>query len=261
MNIELPLLQLSITLLWGLGLWILERVIPMLPFRGKFGHDGLNVRIGILNALLTLPFNLLTIYTLEYFSSYQFGLNNANLPFHIQTGAILIALDFWMYVWHRLNHQIPFLWHFHKAHHSDSEMCMTTAFRFHPIELLISEIIRLPILILLGVTGFELVLYNLLMMPVIQFHHSNIRLCEGADKITRLFFPSPLMHHVHHSKIKTQTDSNYGVVLSIWDRLFGSFHLVARHEMIELGLEKESEPTNLKAFFMTIFPKRSRAKR
>ncbi|MFB6099001.1 MAG: sterol desaturase family protein [Salinibacter sp.] len=150
-------------------------------------------------------------------------------------GAVLL-LDAWMYVWHRINHVIPFLWRFHRVHHNDPTMDVTTASRFHTGEIALSSALRLGVILLLGIHLWELVLYETLMFAVVQFHHANVKLPNSVDRALRTVIVTPDMHKVHHSRYQPETDSNYSSLFSFWDRLGQSFRLREDPSTIELGL-------------------------
>ena len=156
-------------------------------------------------------------------------------------GAILL-LDAWTYTWHRINHRIPFLWRFHRVHHSDSKMDVTTAGRFHVGEIILSSTLRIPLIVLVGAYAWELILYETMMFAVVQFHHANIVLPAKADRVLRWFIVTPAMHKVHHSRLRHETDSNYSAFLSIWDRLFRSFRLRENLSEIDFGLNEFDAP-------------------
>lgn len=170
------------------------------------------------------------------------------LPFaDLLGGALAVALaillfDLWMYAWHRANHEIPFLWRFHQVHHTDPAMDATTALRFHPGELLISSLLNPLIVLALGMGLTQLILYNSVMLAIILFHHSNVRVPGRWDARLRWLIVPPSMHRVHHSRIRRETNSNYGTVFSFWDRLFGSFRLRSDLEAIVFGTGHNDEP-------------------
>ena len=222
-------------------LWMLEAVIPFLPNRREhFKHSARNVAIGAFNAIilavLFAPFLFgLTTWT----QNYKFGLLNlVNLPFWFSAILAILLQDSWMYFWHRINHRIPFLWRFHKVHHSDREMDASTAVRFHTGEILISAVLRLGLIAILGLTLRQILLYDLLMMPVILLHHSNINFPAKLDKFYRFLFASPQMHRIHHSPERRETDSNYGTIFSFWDRLGRSFRLRENTVKVKYGLKE-----------------------
>ena len=128
-----------------------------------------------------------------------------------------------MYVWHRVNHNIYFLWLFHRVHHSDPVLDMSSSFRFHPIEIIISSVLNVIFFVLIGISLEQIALYSVIFHANVLFHHSNIDLPEKIDRIVRYVFVTPNMHRVHHSIKRVETDSNYASVFSFWDRMFLSY--------------------------------------
>ena len=110
------------------------------------------------------------------------------------------------------------------------------------MEILISELLRLQLFMLMGAGIEHLLLYSLLMTPVIEFHHSNITIPPALDRLARLIIPSPMMHRLHHSTLKSEHNTNYGSMLSVWDRLFGTFLIKDNLDDLHLGLDHESDP-------------------
>lgn len=166
----------------------------------------------------------------------------------------VILLDLWTYWWHRANHQSGFLWRFHRVHHSDTNMDVTTAVRFHAGELLISAGLRLLLIALLGLPLAALILYDGLVTVAGQLHHANVGLGRWDHWIRRLIV-SPNMHKVHHSDEPVETNSNYSTVLSVWDRVFGTYRDRDNHDQIRFGvpsLEGEAFQT-LKGLALTPF--------
>ncbi len=168
---------------------------------------------------------------------------------------VFLLFDIWMYFWHRANHRIMFLWRFHRAHHADIEMDTTTALRFHPGELILSTFIRLPVVVLLGMTFGQLFLFETMLNLSTLFHHSNLALPEKWDSMLRLVFVTPNMHRVHHSIERQETDSNFTSLLSVWDRLFGTFRMRDDTRTIVLGLPefREAKFQRLWGFLITPF--------
>lgn len=162
-------------------------------------------------------------------------------PWAHAVGAVLL-LDAWTYVWHRLNHVVPFFWRFHRVHHHDPTMDVTTASRFHTGEIVLSSALRIPILVGLGVHLWELVLYETVMFAVVQFHHANVALPAGLDRALRTVIVTPAMHKVHHSRWQPETDSNYSSLFSFWDRIGRSFRLRDDLSTIRFGLDGWDTP-------------------
>jgi sterol desaturase/sphingolipid hydroxylase (fatty acid hydroxylase superfamily) len=188
--------------------------------------------------LFAFIFVTITSKCLAFIQEKQLGLASlfSFLPFWLNAILLIILYDVWMYIWHRANHEIGFLWRFHRMHHSDPEMNVTTALRFHTGELFLSSFLRLIIFTLLGMNTGILLIYESMMMPVIYFHHSNIRISHNVDRILRAIIMTPWLHWVHHSNVQKETDTNYGTIFTWWDRIAKTFYLREDPENIELGL-------------------------
>ena len=211
----------------GLCLW-LESIAPFFMDRApkeRLAHGTRNLTISGINALiLTAVFSGMVASSSDWGALHRFGLLNCfELPGRLNTFAGFLLFDLWMYLWHRANHRLPLLWRFHRVHHSDTLMDTTSAVRFHLGEMAISTTLRLAVIPLLGISLKNLMLYEIVLGPVILFHHSNIALPETWDRRMRLLVVSPNMHRVHHSDIPDETNSNYSSVLSFWDKLMGTY--------------------------------------
>ncbi len=217
-------------------------------FRGSWKNRGKhavrNLTLGALNsALVAIVFVGLWFAASVWADEYQFGImhwlqDGIGLPAWAHAVGAVLLFDAWSYVWHRINHEIPFFWRFHRVHHSDPNMDVTTANRFHIGEIFFSSSFRILIIGLLGVYLWELVLYETLMFAVVQFHHTNIDISEKVDRMLRAVIVSPNMHRVHHSRWQPETDSNYSSLFSFWDRLAKTFRHNPHPENIELGLDE-----------------------
>jgi sterol desaturase/sphingolipid hydroxylase (fatty acid hydroxylase superfamily) len=225
-------------------LWLGESWRPIHPGRGRrLSHALTNVGLAGFNALLVAGIAAALVTVTARAEAAGFGLVRwLGLTGWAQWLAVIVLFDAWQYAWHRLNHRVPFLWRFHAVHHADAEMDVTTGVRFHAVEVLLSFSARLCVLPLLGMTVSQLLAYELLSLPVILFHHSNLRVTPAADRALRAVLVTPAMHLVHHSRWRPETDSNYASFLSVWDRVFGSFRLRAQPEQISLGLDGYAEP-------------------
>lgn len=224
-----------------------ETFRPFFPFfkdnpRRRRRHQARNIGIALMNLIL-VGFCFLPLWNRAAIP--QVGLlHRVPMPAGLHVLLAILLLDVWTYWWHRANHEIQFLWRFHRMHHSDPWMDVTTARRFHPGEILFSSLLRLPLIFLLGIHLRELLLYGALMGLVVDFHHANIALSERSDRWLRKWIVTPAMHKVHHSRLQPETDSNYTSLLSVWDRLFGSFRLRPDLSAIKIGLDNWSEPPN-----------------
>jgi len=222
-------------------LFAMESWLPAVAGRHRrLRHAARNLALGLLNAaalaVLAAPFIAQVAVWVE---ESRFGLLNLlNLPPVIAIATAMLLFDVWMYLWHRANHEIGFLWRFHRVHHSDPEMDATTAVRFHTGEILISSALRLGVIPLLGITIYQLLVYEMLLLPVILFHHSNVRLSERLDRWLRLIIVTPAIHRIHHSRLRVDTDSNYSSVFSFWDRIAGTFRLRRDGQPVNFGLDE-----------------------
>ena len=159
----------------------------------------------------------------------------------------IILLDLIIYWQHRLFHVIPLLWRLHQVHHADRDIDVSTGLRFHPVEILISILIKIAAILLLGVPVMAVILFEVILNGMAMFNHGNIRLPKALDSILRLMLVTPDMHRVHHSIIKHETNSNFGFNISLWDRVFGSYHAQPDmgHQDMIIGLEQhQNEPTH-----------------
>jgi len=222
-------------------LWVLEGVAPMYVGRKRrLRHDAANVALGLFNAgVAAVVFAGLLVGVMTWAASNGFGLMHAvDWPVWLEWVVVLLLFDVWMWFWHLINHKVPLLWRFHAVHHSDADLDATSAMRFHTGEIVFSSLVRLAVLPLLGMTPLQLLVYESILQPCILFHHSNVRLPAGVDRVLRLLIVTPRMHWVHHSDHQPETDSNYGTTLSWWDRLFRTFRLREDPTTIRLGLKQ-----------------------
>lgn len=160
------------------------------------------------------------------------------LPFGVELVITILLMDFWMYVWHRWNHERPFLWRFHSFHHRDTKMNSTTALRFHVVELFLSYPGKGLVCFIFGISYLPLLVYEILFFIAVIIHHSNIRITKKQDAVYRTLFASPLMHRIHHSERFEETNSNFGALFSFWDRLFRSSTKEPEGKVV-FGLPKE----------------------
>jgi sterol desaturase/sphingolipid hydroxylase (fatty acid hydroxylase superfamily) len=231
--------QLLLAMSGFVAFWLVESVAPFFPRSGRVRHAARNLAVAVLNAVaLALLLSGLTVGVAHLTETRYWGiLNNVPLTPFASILLAVLALDLWTYWWHRANHRISFLWRFHRMHHSDPAMDVTTATRFHLGEIALSTVARLGIIPLVGIPLHVIVGYELILLLSTQFHHSNIALPAGIDRILRALIVSPNMHRVHHSIERVETDSNYSSVLSIWDRLFRSYQAKPDYRQIRFGVE------------------------
>ncbi len=242
-------------------LWMGESLAPMFEGRDRrAAHGAANLALGILNALLA-SFLLagLILFVTEWARSRPFGLLHwLTAPPWVIWPAAFLLFDFWQYVWHRLNHAIPLLWRFHSVHHSDGDLDATSGVRFHTLEILLSGTARLAVLPLLGMTVEQLLLYEAVVLPVVLFHHSNVRVPQRLDRALRSVIVTPWMHWVHHSRWQPETDSNFSSLFSWWDRIFRTLRSRDDPTTIDLGLDGYDEREWRALSGMLVSPFRSR---
>ena len=158
----------------------------------------------------------------------------------------IIALDFGIYWQHRWMHEVPVLWRLHRVHHADSQLDVSSALRFHPIEILLSLFYKSLLVLLFGVPVMAVVLFDVLLNGMAMFNHSNTVFSSRWEAFLRFFVVTPQMHRIHHSVVSGESMTNFGFNLSLWDRLFQTYtHEPARgDDQVVLGLsETQNQPT------------------
>ena len=150
-------------------------------------------------------------------------LNLLNIPLWPKVIVSFILLDFIIYLQHVSFHHIPVLWRLHRVHHTDLDLDVTSGFRFHPFEIIISILIKLASVLALGVPAQAVLAFEVVLNACAMFNHGNITLPDSFDRLLRLFLVTPDMHRVHHSVIVRETNSNFGFNLPWWDRLCGTY--------------------------------------
>jgi sterol desaturase/sphingolipid hydroxylase (fatty acid hydroxylase superfamily) len=165
-------------------------------------------------------------------------LNQAAWPAWIKIAVALIALDLAIWAQHWASHKVPLFWRLHRVHHADRDIDVTTAVRFHPIEIGLSMLWKIAVVVPLGAPPLAVFLFEVILNACAMFNHANIAMPLGLDRILRLLVVTPDMHRVHHSVLRREHDSNYGFNLSIWDRLFGTYRAQpeAGHQGMTIGL-------------------------
>jgi sterol desaturase/sphingolipid hydroxylase (fatty acid hydroxylase superfamily) len=149
-----------------------------------------------------------------------------------------VLLDLVIYLQHVVFHRVPLLWRIHRMHHADLDIDVTTGLRFHPLEILLSLLIKIVTITLIGVPALAVLVFEVVLNATSIFNHANAALPEWLDRAARLFVVTPDMHRVHHSVERDERDTNYGFNLALWDRLFATYRQRARapHETMPIGL-------------------------
>lgn len=149
----------------------------------------------------------------------------------------LLLLDLWIYWWHRANHEVPLLWRFHQVHHLDETLDTSSALRFHFGEVLLSTMVRAVVIVAFDIPLSSVLLFEGLVLACAIFHHSDAELPPRLEGVLARMIITPSIHWVHHHAIRADTDSNYGTVLSLWDRLFGSASRTQRWRTMPIGVK------------------------
>ena len=205
-----------------------------------------NVLVAIVNMLVMrlVPTLLLPGAVALWAAEAQFGVLYAlAVPMPVAIIASLLILDLAIYWQHRLFHRIPLLWRLHRMHHTDVDVDTTTALRFHPLEILLSALIKSLLVLALGVPAVAVLVFEVLLNGMALFNHSNLKLPLAFDAWLRKWVVTPDMHRVHHSVARDEHDANFGFNLSCWDRWFGSYipQPYQGHSEMILGLNETNQ--------------------
>lgn len=226
---------------------IVERLIPLREQKHpRLERWVINLLFGAVlfaTAIFTLQ---PTIHTMTAWTAHhQFGLLPwLSLPVWAEVVVGCLLMDLTFYYWHRLNHEWPLLWRFHQVHHIDPDMDVTTAMRFHCVEVAYSSVFRVVQLGLIGLSPLTFLLYEFLFQANTYFHHSNIRLPMHFECLLNRVWVTPRMHGIHHSQVRAQRNQNYGSVFTFWDRLHRTLLLSVPQENVRIGVDAFTKSTD-----------------
>jgi sterol desaturase/sphingolipid hydroxylase (fatty acid hydroxylase superfamily) len=209
--------------------WVLEGLYPLLTLPARrVRHALLNLSLTTFQIVIALSLSAAVVATAQFTTQQQWGLLQVlRLPVAAQIVGGLLLLDlFGGYIVHLLEHRIPWLWRFHVVHHTDTSVDVTTGLRHHPVETLIRIASQWLAIVIGGIPVGVVLMYQIVSVFFAQLTHANIGPWPSLDRFLSLVLVTPNMHKVHHHYKQPLTDTNYGNVLSIWDRLFGSFAAV-----------------------------------
>ena len=224
-------------------LFVLEYKFPVAAARNSLVRWGRNLSLATIS-IVASPLIVLPIshwagqHAIEWRPQWWSG--------WIGLGVDLIILDCWIYVWHRLNHVVPFLWRFHVVHHLDETLDVTSGLRFHFGEVVLSSLVRSTVIFMLAVPFNTVIIFETCVALAALFHHSNLKLPKWFEQPLSWLIVTPAIHWVHHHALRTDTDSNYATVLSIWDRIFLSRSATARTTVMKIGVEGLAEQSLLR---------------
>ena len=228
-----------------IGLWELAAPRRVLTVsRGPRWAANLGI-VALDTVLLRLLFPFAAVGVAAFCTANGWGLlNHFQVPFMIAVPLAVIALDFVIWLQHAMVHAVPALWRVHRVHHADQDYDVTTGVRFHPIEIVLSMLIKFATIAVLGPPVVAVVIFEVLLNATSMFNHGNLRLPPGLDRVLRWFVVTPDMHRVHHSIEDDEANSNFGFNLPWWDRLFGTYREQPRagHIGMTIGIRDHRDP-------------------
>ena len=236
---------------------MIELIAPYRPATvSKAGRWLNNIGLALFKTLiLRIVFAGAVIRTADHVTRHQTGLLNLlDPPLVIKALITLLFMDFMLYVWHLLNHEMPLLWRFHRVHHSDLNMDVSTAVRFHVGEPAVSSAIKISLVFFLGADLLGVIVFESALLLCAQFHHSSLRTSPVFERYWWALFVPPSMHRIHHSVKIKERDSNYGTVFSFWDRLFGTMVRRVDQAGIIIGVGGHFDPRRLGFFRLQAMP-------
>jgi len=183
------------------------------------------------------------------------------MPPVLATILAILLLDYTMYFWHWLNHRVPFFWRFHHVHHTDLDLDVSTAFRFHFGEMLFSVAVRAVQVVIVGASPAAALIYEIVLEASTEFHHSNLRLPLRFERVLSWFIITPRAHGIHHSIVSRETNSNFSNFLVLWDRLHRTLRLNVRQHEIIIGVPDYRDARELGLVSLLLMPFRRQRQR
>ena len=237
--------KLIITIATIVSLLILESKFPFFLDRtSQWLKITTNLELGIINSIVFSMFTIAISRSVHLDAAHQGIIATISSPVGAGISSFLI-LDLYMYFWHRSMHIIPLAWRFHRVHHTDRSMNVSTAYRFHPIEIISSSIPKLILIWWLGISSNFVLIYELVFTVIIALHHSNLAIPASIDRGLAYIIVTPNYHRIHHSQLVTETNSNYGSVFTWWDRIFQTDNSRLDLINIQLGVSDEIRDLNI----------------
>ena len=234
----IPSTHRSIILVGGITFfWLLEGALPLFNFNyTKWKHAIPNFFFTVTTIIINFTLAFLLLGTADWVQANNFGIINwlpIEIPLWLYVFLGVLFLDFFgAYLAHFTEHKIKPLWMVHLVHHSDHKVDTTTANRHHPLESIIRFAFTLFGVLIVGAPIAIVMIYQSLSLVFTQFTHANIKMSRSLDKLLSYFIVSPDMHKVHHHNLLPYTDSNYGNIFSIWDRLLGTYKYLDRDKIV-----------------------------
>lgn len=241
-----PILYLAVIVSGvALSLFLLERFFPL-----RTARHALIARLIINLCISGLAFGVVAgtirpiiVPALHLVEGYSIGLLHiVNMPTAVRYVLAFLLLDLSFYYWHVANHKLPLLWRFHNVHHIDPDLDVSTAFRFHAGEILLSTGFRVVQILIIGASAGIYLSYEVIFQTGTLFHHSNLRLPIAIERWLNRVVVTPRMHGIHHSQVREETNANYAVVFSWWDRLHRTLRLNIPQAEITIGIPGYTHP-------------------
>jgi len=245
----------------AIALW--ERAAPMRRLvASRPGRWTTNWAISIIDTgLVHLVFGAAAVGAALDAEAQGWGLMNAlALPLWAEILLVFLALDFAIWLQHLIMHKVPVLWRIHRVHHADRDIDVTTAIRFHPIEIALSMLFKIGLVYALGAPAAGVILFEMVLNGGAMFNHANLRLPKALDRWLRLLIVTPDMHRVHHSTLRHEHNTNFGFNLALWDRVFGTYTAqpTGGHEGMTVGLAEHQDSGPTRLIWSLVFPFRGR---
>ncbi len=241
----IPSAHRSLILVSGITVfWLLESAVPLFRFAyRKVPHAGLNLFFTLTTIVVNFALAFLLLKTADFVVAENVGLLQwVKLPLWAEIIAGLLLLDLvGAYFIHWLEHRVRWMWRFHLIHHTDTYVDTTTANRHHPGESVFRFVFTCLAVLLVGAPIGIVMLYQSLSVVLSQFNHANVQLPRWLDRSLNWLLVTPNVHHVHHHHVLPQTDTNFGNIFTVWDRLFGTYHEMEGRD-IRYGIDTHPEP-------------------
>lgn len=235
-------MRILVFLIGFLTLFLIEWFLPFKRVTFDKKRFGLNIFLGLFGAIITKVLAPTGLAVLASIFPESGLLNLLDLSFSLHLVLTVLILDLGIYFQHRIFHKVSFLWNIHAIHHSDTHLDVSSALRFHPLEIGLSVGIKAALILIFGLSAVGVIIFEVLLNLSAMFNHSNFQLKGKVEKYLRLIIVTPDFHRVHHHPDQGNTNSNYGFFLSLWDRIFKT---------------KNNEVVNSRDFGLDHFPKES----
>ena len=229
----------------ALLLFLFERFFPLRKStQSLLARLIVNVAISVLTFIAAVALVQPAVrWALRWSAERSFGLVHlAVLPAWAEFALSCLLMDLAFYYWHLANHRVPFLWRFHNVHHIDPDLDVSTAFRFHFGEITLSSAFNVIQVSLIGISPWAFAIYQLAFQAEVVFHHSNLRLPIGFERLLSKMIVTPRMHGIHHSQVRRENNSNFGTVFTWWDRLHRTLGLNIPQDEVIVGIPAYTEP-------------------